>query len=263
MLETIKDIFKSKSLIYDLAISDFKKRFAGSFFGIVWMFVQPIVTILIYFFVFQVGFKSTPPEPVPYVLWLIPGIIPWFYFNEAIGAATNSLYDYNYLVKKVVFNIDILPIVKIGSCFIVHLIFVYIMLCVFLLFGQAPTIYWLQAVYYSFCLSVLIVGIGYITSAIKVFFQDMGQIVEILLMVGMWLAPIMWHYSMLPPTFQFLLRLNPIFYIVEGYRDTFIRQTPFWNNIALTGYYWVFTIIVLIIGLKLYKKLKPHFADVL
>lgn len=263
MLKMIKEIFESRNLVYDLALADFKKKYTGSFFGLVWMFVMPIVNILIYYFIFQVAFKSTPPEDVPYVLWLMPGIIPWFYINESIGAATNSLYEYNYLVKKVVFNIDILPLVKVGSCFFVHVIFVFVMLCVFLLFGQTPNVYWLQVVYFSFCATMLVTAIGYITSAIKVFFKDMGQIVEICLMVGMWLSPIMWHYSILSPMNQKIIKLNPVFYIVEGYRDSLIRQIPFWNNIALTIYFWAFTLILFALGIKLYKKLKPHFADVL
>ena len=70
-------------MIVELAKADFRKRFVGSYFGVVWMFVQPIVTILIYFCIFQLGFKSTPPVPdTPYVLWLVPGIIPWFFFQE-------------------------------------------------------------------------------------------------------------------------------------------------------------------------------------
>ena len=123
-LNSILDVLSKHNLVLSLAKSDFKKRFVGSYFGIFWMFVQPIVTVLIYYFVFQVGFKAAPPVNMPYVLWLIPGIVPWFFFNEALGAATNSLYDYNYLVKKVVFKVSILPMVKIVSCIVVHAIFI-------------------------------------------------------------------------------------------------------------------------------------------
>ena len=71
-----RQIFEKKKMIVELAKADFRKRFVGSYFGVVWMFVQPIVTILIYFCIFQLGFKSTPPVPdTPYVLWLVPGIV--------------------------------------------------------------------------------------------------------------------------------------------------------------------------------------------
>ena len=106
----ILELIKNWKMILSLAKSDFKKRFVGSYFGILWMFIQPLATILVYTLIFQVGFKSVPPVPgVPYVLWLIPGIIPWFYFQDSLLQGTGVLYEYNFLVKKVVFNVAMLP----------------------------------------------------------------------------------------------------------------------------------------------------------
>ena len=83
VISLLKEIVTRRKLIWDLAKADFKKRFVGSYFGMVWMFVQPLVTVLIYFFIFQLGFKSVPPVPgVPYVLWLVPGIVPWFFYRS-------------------------------------------------------------------------------------------------------------------------------------------------------------------------------------
>ena len=92
IIALIKSTIEKRNLIIDLAKSDFKRRFVGSYFGVAWMFVQPMVTVLIYFLVFQMGFKSTPPIPdTPYVLWLIPAIVPWFYFSEVLTTVTNCL----------------------------------------------------------------------------------------------------------------------------------------------------------------------------
>lgn len=139
LISLAKDIVKKRRLIGELAKADFKKRFVGSYFGIVWMFIQPIVTVAIYYFVFGVGFRSGDPiEGVPYVLWLVPGIVPWFFFSEALNTGTNCLQEYSYLVKKVVFRVEILPIIKMMSCLMVHLIFVLIM-------GAAVFMLWLDA----------------------------------------------------------------------------------------------------------------------
>lgn len=101
LIGLFKDLQKNRKLIWELAKADFKKRFVGSYFGIVWMFVQPVVTVFIYFAIFQMGFKSVPPVPgAPYVLWLVPGIVPWFYFAEAMNTGTSCLQEYDYLVKK-------------------------------------------------------------------------------------------------------------------------------------------------------------------
>lgn len=259
------DMIKKRNMIWELSKTDFKKRFAGSYFGIVWMFVQPMVTVLIYYCVFQLGFKANPPSAIdaPYVLWLIPGIVPWFYFSEAVQAGTSSLYDYNYLVKKVVFKVSIIPFIKNISCAFVHFIFIYIMLAVFLLYGYTPELSWIQIFYYSVCAFALIAGIVLITSSIMAFFKDMGQIVGIAIQFGMWITPIMWDYNMFGEKIVPILKLNPFFYISEGYRDSMLNGVWFWERPFETLYFWVVTGIIFALGTKLFKKLRPHFADVL
>lgn len=258
-----KEIYYNRKLIITLSKNDFKTRFAGSYLGITWAFVQPIVVVLIYWFVFQVGFKSAPMEDFPFLLWLIAGIVPWFFFNEGLMNATNSLVEYSYLVKKVVFKISVLPIVKVISALYVHVFFVLFANIIYLLYGYTPTIYMVQAVYYSICTFVLVLGISYMTSAIIVFFKDLGQIVNILLQFGMWMTPVMWSYDMMPQSLQWVLKLNPMYYIVEGYRDTFIRHVWFWERYNQTIYFWIVTLCIFVVGTLIFKKTKPHFSDVL
>lgn len=262
-IKDFKDIFEKRELIYTLALADFRKKFVGSFLGVVWMFIQPMITVLIYFFVFQLGFKSQPVSEVPYVLWLIPGIVPWFFFNESWGGATNCLYEYSHLVKKMVFKVSILPIIKITASLFVHLIFIWIMIIVYLLFGESPSIWWIQMVYYSFCTAFLSLGLSYITASANVFFKDMGQLVQVFLQVGMWMAPIMWSETMMPEKMRWLLRLNPFYYIVEGYRDCLIRHVGFWEHGKVSIYFWCVAVFIFAVGAALFKRLKPHFADVL
>jgi len=263
LISLLKEIINKRKLIWDLSKADFKKRFVGSYFGIVWMFVQPMVTVLIYFFIFQVGFKSVPPVPgVPYVLWLIPGIVPWFFYSEALNCVTNCLQEYSYLVKKVVFQVEILPIIKLISCLLVHGFFALIMLTAFLLYGRMPLATWIQIVYYTFAASMLALGIGYLTAAVNVFFKDMAQIVSICLQFGMWLSPIMYQETMFSADYPWIvtvLKLNPFYYIVAGYRDSILTGNWFWERPTLTVYFWVVTLVIGFAGLKVFKRLRPHF----
>lgn len=267
LISLFKEIIRKRKLIGDLAKADFRKRFVGSYFGIVWMFVQPMVTVLIYFFIFQVGFKSVPPVPgVPYVLWLIPGIVPWFFFSEALNCETGCLQEYSYLVKKVVFQVEFLPIIKLISCLLVHGFFVLIMLIAFACYGRIPMMTWIQILYYSFAASMLALGIGFFTCAINAFFKDMAQIVSICLQFGMWLTPIMYHESMFAdkaPWVVNLLKINPFYYVVAGYRDSMLTGNWFWERPKLTLYFWAVMVIVGLAGLKVFKKLRPHLSDVL
>lgn len=259
----ITEVWHSKRLLLRLAKNDFKTRYAGSYLGIIWAFIQPIVTVLVYWFVFQVGFRSGGVSEYPYVLWLISGLIPWFFFAEAWNNATNSLIEYTYLVKKVVFKISILPMVKIISALFVHAFFVFFLMFMFALYGYWPDIYAIQVFYYSFCMIVLVLGLSYLTCSIVVFFRDLGQIIAIFLQVGVWMTPIMWNVSMLGNDLRWIMKLNPMYYVVYGYRGALMDKVWFFEDLPLTIYFWAFTAAMFGIGTLVFKKLKVHFADVL
>lgn len=259
----LKEVYTNKQLMWNLAKNDFKTKYAGSYLGIIWAFIQPVVTVLIYWFVFQVGFKSAPIDDFPFVLWLVAGIVPWFFFSEALMNATYSMVEYSYLVKKVVFKISILPIVKILSAFFVHVFFIIFTIGLFAVYGYMPSLYTLQVFYYTICVFVLVLGVAYATSAIMIFFKDLGQLIGIVLQVGVWMTPIMWSYNIIPTKYQWIFKLNPMYYIVEGYRDSLINHIWFWERFNQTIYFWIVASAMFGIGTLIFKKLKIHFADVL
>lgn len=260
-----KELYHNRKLILNLSKNDFKTKYAGSYLGIVWAFIQPIVTILVYCFVFTVGFRSGNVADYPFVLYLISGMVPWLFFQDALNGGTNSLIEYSYLVKKVVFKISILPIVKIISALFVHLFFIAFSLVVFAIYGYTPTIYTLQIFYYSICVFIFTLGLVYATSAIVIFFRDLTQIINILLQVGVWMTPIMWDLNMLAghPMLMKLFRLNPIYYIVNGYRDSMLAHVWAIERWKWGIYFWVVTGLLFIVGSLIFKRLKVHFADVL
>lgn len=257
------EVFRSRRLVMNLAKNDFKTKYAGSYLGIIWAFVQPVVTIAVYSFVFQVGFRSGAVMECPFVLWLMAGMVPWFFFSDALNGGTNSMIEYSYLVKKVVFKISILPIVKILSALFVHLFFVLITIILFAIFGYYPDLYTLQVIYYSFCMFVFVLGLTYATCSIIIFFRDLGQIIGIFLQVGVWMTPIMWQETMIGEGTRWILKLNPIYYVVGGYRDALIDKVWFWESPNQLVYFWVVTAVFFVIGSVVFKRLKVHFADVL
>lgn len=264
LFSLIVETKNNRVLIWNLSKNDFKTKYAGSYLGITWAFVQPIVTIVVYWFVFEFGLKAgSPMVNVPFVIWFICGLIPWFFFQESLLNATNCMIEYSYLVKKVVFKISILPIVKIISASFVHLVFLGFLFVVAGIYGFYPSQYSIQIIYYSFCIFSLTLALSYATSAMIIFFKDLGQLINIFLQVGMWMTPIMWSYTIVPEKYQWIVRLNPMYYIVEGYRDTIINKVWFFERYFQTAYFWIITLVLFIIGSVIFKKLKPHFADVL
>ncbi len=250
-------------MLFSLALNDFKAKYAGSALGTVWAFINPIITILIYWFVFQVAFGNGPVGNVPYVIWLVSGIIPWFFISEAWGGATGVLVDYSYLVKKVVFRIELLPTVRIMSAFFVHLFFVLLTFIINFAYGFAPRLIYFQIFYYMAAAFLLSLALGQITSVLTAFAKDIGNIVGVLVQFGFWLTPIFWNINDIPKNLHIIFKLNPIYYVTEGYRDTFVYGTPFWEKPLLTIYFWIILVVLLLLGKVLYKKLRPHLADLL
>jgi len=263
LISFLKDIYKDRKLLFELAKKEFEMRYLGSYLGIIWAFIQPTVSILILWFVFQVGFKSAPVSNFPFILWLICGMIPWNFFSDSLQAATHAVIDNSYLVKKVVFRVTVLPIVKIISALFVHFFFITVIFLMFAIYGYEMNLHNIQVLYYLFAMIILILGSSWLTSALVVFLKDVGQFVAMVLQFGFWLTPIFWSYQILPAKYMFLIKLNPMFYIIEGYRNTFIHKKWFWEDPWTTVYFWAVCLIMFIFGATIFRRLKPHFADVL
>ena len=257
------DIFRSRRLLFELTKKDLRQRYLGSYLGILWAFIQPAITVLILWFVFQVGFKSMPVDNVPFVLWLVCGMFPWFFISDSISGATDSIVASSYLVKKVVFRVSLLPVVKIISALLIHVFFVGLLFLMFAAYGHTPTLYNLQVVYYIFAAMCLVLGLSWLTSALVIFLKDIGQLVAMLLQFGFWATPVFWSVKMIPEKYMIFLKLNPAYYIIEGYRNCFIYEKWFWQDANLTVYYWLITAFIMLVGAVAFRKLRPHFADVL
>ncbi|MFN8369818.1 MAG: ABC transporter permease [Bacteriovoracaceae bacterium] len=259
----IKDLFAKSHILLELVKSDFKNRYLGSYLGMVWPFVNPIITIGIFLFVFQFGFKNPPVDNVPFVIWLCSGMIPWFYFSETFSAGSNAFIEYSFLIKKLSFRVSLIPLIKVFSNLIVHIFFIFLLLIILLLHGYTPNLFWLQYFYYLFCMVSLLIGLSWFSASIMIFIKDVGNLIGILIQFGFWLTPIFWNISFLPEKFRFYILLNPVTYIVLGFRDTFIYHHWFWENIPTFISFWIINTTILGLGLVVFKKTRPHFGDVL
>jgi teichoic acid transport system permease protein len=261
LIKIITIIYQDRKLLFDLAQNDFKAKFASSLLGTIWAFVQPMFTIVVFWFVFQMGFKSTPVDNMPYILWFVPAFVPWLFFSDIMNFSAYCMQEYNYLVKKVRFDVEILPVVKVVSALFVHIFFVGFIVVMYLVYGEALSLYCLQAVYYSTALLFLGVGISFLISSVTVLFKDFIQVVSILLQVGFWAIPIFWNPDNMEPWVVTVLKLNPMYYIVSGYRESFIYHIGFWEHPVYTTYFWGVAVTVFAAGGLLFSRLRPHFAD--
>ncbi len=257
------EIWDKKYVIYQLVKRDLTERYIGSYFGLLWVFIQQVLILGVMWFVLQVGLRAEPAGKVPFLAWIVPSMAIWAFFFEAVNASSNALITYAYIVKKIQFRLSILPLIKVFSAAVIHFIFLAVTLLVLVFFGIYPSFFWLQSFYYFFACICLVLGMGWLLSAVMLFFRDLAAGIGILLSILMWLTPIFWNMETLDPKFKIFCYLNPASYLTEGYRRSFLYQTPFWHDPLWTLYFWGVTFCFMAGGIFVFLKLKPHFADAL
>jgi homopolymeric O-antigen transport system permease protein len=258
-----RTLVERRFLIYEMAKRDIALNVVGSLLGFFWTFINPMMMIFIFWLVFSFGFKMAPKNNVPYVIWFAAGMSIWNTFSEIINGSTGVILTNTHLVKKVVFPLSILPVTKLVASFVTHFIFLLVMFVLIFFYKLPPSLFWLQAIYYFLAMSVLALGVSWITASVNIFARDTAQIVDILLMFGFYVTPIFWDSDIMPPKVRLILELNPMYYIVQGYRESFLYSVPFWHHWQMTLYYWGVTLFVFALGAIIFLRLRPHFADVL
>jgi ABC-type polysaccharide/polyol phosphate export permease len=254
---------QSLRIFRSLVVADLRRRYTGTYLGMVWALVAPLATIGVLLWVFRYGFRSGPVDGVDFTVWLVVGLLPWFFINDGMIAGANAIPEYAFLVRKMHFSSEMLPLVRICSSLCVHLALLVFMFALLLAQGHYPTPYWLQLPYYLVCVFALVAGAGVLCSVIQVFVKDFQQIIIMLMQVLFWATPVVWEAKILPKEFNLLLLLNPVHYVVQGYRDTFINGVWFFDRPQATLAFWAFTGVLMAVGATLFGRMKHDFADVL
>jgi len=263
-MEFIKILFKNRKIALKLGKNDFKNRFASTSLGSIWGFLQPFVFMMMYVIVFQFIFGMEGEGGSPYVVWFLPGMSIWQCINDSIMSSSMSIRNYSYLVKKVVFPVDIIPIISlIGSCFVsIFLLLVATVVCA--LFGYTPNI-WI-ILYVFIALYAFIIAFTRLTSAITTLVPDFSNLLGILMQLFFWATPVVWSVSRLAghPEILKVIQCMPFTYLVTAFRQAFMGGNIITaDNGIYTIIFWVITIFMFIWGNHVFKKNKKDFADVL
>jgi len=263
-MEFLKTLWKNKKLVWQLGKSDFKNRFASTSLGSIWGFLQPFIFMMMYVFVFQFIFKTPGEGGSPYLVWFLPGMAVWQCLNDSIMSASGSIRSYSYLVKKVVFPVDVIPIISIiGSSFVSIFLFV-IATVVCLAFKYIPNVW--ELIYIIFATYAFIIAFTRLTAAITTLVPDFSNLLSILMQLFFWATPVVWNLSMLIYHQKFLkfIQCMPFTYLVTGFRQAFMGGNIITANHGMyTIAFWVITIFFFVWGNHVFKKSKKDFADVL
>ena len=256
-------LYRYRGVIWAMAVRDLAARYVGSFGGILWTVVHPLATVIIYWFVFSVGFKARGPAGMPFVLYFLSGFVPWLLFSEVLNSSINAVTANAQLVKKTVFPSEILPLVHLTSATFTHLVLLAVLCFLVRYYGYGPTLSTIYTVYYFGALTCFLLGLSWLFGSLQVFHRDLGQGMSVVLSLWFWLTPIVWSVEVIPAQYRSILEYNPIYYIVEGYRASLTTDQVVWINWRGGLRFWAVTGPIFLLGAYVFRRLKPDFADVL
>lgn len=263
-MEFIKILWKNKKLVWQLGKNDFKNRFANTSLGSIWGFLSPFIFMMMYVIVFQFIFEQEGPDGAPYVVWFMPGMAMWMTLNDGIIGASNSIRGYSYLVKKVVFPVDVIPVISLIANAFVSMFLFLIAVGVCIIFKFVPNI--LQVIYCIIAVYAFLISITRFTSAVTTLVPDFSNLLGIIMQLFFWLTPVVWNLSMIAnyQTILKILQCLPFTYLVTSFRACFMGENIVTaGNGIYTIIFWVITIVLFIWGNYIFKKSKKDFADVL
>jgi ABC-type polysaccharide/polyol phosphate export permease len=237
-------------------------RYVQSVLGLYWALINPLVTTAVLSVVFNTIIRF-PVEDTPYFLFLLIGFLGWNFFANAVSDATGSLLAYGSLLGKVAFPREVLPSAFVAARVVDFAGSLLVLLVLVVLFsprGLGPTALWLPvllAVQLVFAL-----GVGFIVSMANLFYRDVQQLVQLLLMLGMFLTPVLYPIELLlerSQSFHLLNLLNPVAVVIDGYRRVLLEhRSPDW---AAVGIATAISLVVLVAGYWLFKRQEPLFAE--
>ena len=269
MFKLLKNIIKEhieyRGQIFKLAKSDLVKTYRGSALGWSWAIIKPVITIFVYWFAFSIGLRAGKGvNGYPFFLWLIAGLVPWFYMGDMITGGTEAVRRYKFLVNKMKFPISTIPTFVSLSKYIVNIILLIIVGIIFSCFGYTPDIYYLQIPFYILLSFIFFTSWGLFASMLAAISKDFANLVKSFITAIFWLSGILWN----PDTIQIgwlkkVLMVNPVTYLVSGFRNCFITKVWFWEQPQNLLYFSIITIIMIILALWAYRKLRKEIPDVL
>ncbi len=263
--DIVKDHKSYKQQILKLAKADLIKTYRGAALGWAWAIIKPAVTIFVYWFAFTVGLRAGKPVgDYPYFLWLIAGLIPWFYMNDMLTAGTDAIRKYSYLVTKMKFPVSTIPTFVSISKFIVHLILLGIMIVIFIFMGYPPDVYIIQLTFYMLLMYIFCTIWSLFASLLSCMSKDFGNLVKSMVTAVFWLSGILYNPEAIKIVWvKKLLMLNPVTYLVTGFRNCFINKVWFWEQPKGLLCFVIITVLLLLLALWVYKKLRKEIPDVL
>jgi len=253
-----------RGLIWNFVKRDISSKYVGSLLGLYWSVINPIITLIVYIIVFGVFLKVRLPGDTniwDFALYFAAGFLPWTAFQSSVMRASGSIIENKNYIKKVPFPSEIFPIYPTISEFVNLLIGIAIYFVLFFILKGTPTIFVLLLPLAILLQMIFTLSLAFFLSSGSVFFRDIPQILSAVFLIWFWVTPIAYTVNLIPLDFQWIVKLNPAYYMLEIYRDAlFYGKFPELNILIP---FLVFSVVMLIIGYIFFQKTKRGFGELL
>lgn len=255
-MKFFKSLYEYRELLKTSISKDIRGKYKNSVLGIIWSFLNPLLQIAVYAIVFPLIMRSNLPN---YTVFLCCGLIPWNFFSAAISRTSFTMIENGNIIKKVYFPRQILPLSVVTSEAVNFIISTIIILAFVLGYGMGISKF---IIFYPLVLLVqylLLIGISFVVSSVTVYFRDLQHFIGILLQLLFYATPIVYASNTIPENFQWILKFNPMTYVINGYRDIFYYQkTPDLVSLAIV---LGVSVVICLVGYFIFNKLQRRFAE--
>lgn len=255
-MKVFKELYNYRELLKTNIKKEIRGKYKGSWLGVVWTFLNPLLMLAVYAFVFPYILRV---EVENYTIFMIVALIPWNFFTTAIQSGTGCVVANGNILKKVYFPREIIPI-SITTSQLINFLITCIIMAAFIIFsGVGFSIHLLLFPLLVLIQYILTLAFTFVLSALTVFVRDIDHFVSVFLTLGFYATPIVYQASMLPEKFQWVLKVNPMAQLVEAYRSIlYYHQIP---DLLMLGIWGILSIILIIVGYIIFKKLEKSFVE--
>ncbi len=259
----LRSIYNHTSLLNGFITRDIKGRFAASFGGLIWTILTPLATIIAYFFVFSLVLKITVTSDETgtdrFVIYFLCGFFPWAMFAESLTKSVNILINESSIITKVVLPVELLPISTVLTSFLINCIG-FVLFLIYLVIAGYANLNWFFIPIAIFIEIVFVLGLAFFLSALCVFIRDIGELLNIIIMLWFFGTPVIYPLSLVPERFEFVYFLNPMVKFITFYRDLILM-----NKLDLTTLIIIFcyAVVSYSLGTWFFLRSKSAFGDVL
>lgn len=260
----LKENYQNIFRIYSIAKYELLADMRDSKLGLFWNFAHPVIQILTYWFVFGYVFNRQAVEDIPYLPWMLGGMVVWFYISPCITDGCNAVYRKVDVITKMKFPVSILPMTVILNKLFDHICLMLVLTVVFALYGYYPSIHWIGLIYYLVCAVLFAFALSLATSVLNMLARDTRKLILACMRLLMYLTPILWEIERIPGRIvRMIVKCNPIYYLVRGYRDCFFYHQGVGADLWSLGWFWGITIGLFLFGSYMMYKFKTRFIDMI